>query len=188
MTGDEETDDDNATTVTQAAAAATTGSTLGNTYGATGTMASFPAEVTAAIQQLWANQTTMMQQCSAFTVNNQPPPTRHNVQVSPVTNINIPQQQYGGFQQTPWGFQQGRERQQGGGRSHGGGRGGRRGGRTQNVYAQAPGGIPQYAPRMGGPPQNYMTGFNNGGNVPTVAGRQATGRGGRQNQNPAYSN
>jgi hypothetical protein len=33
-----------------------------------------------------------------------------------------------------------------------------------------------------------MPGFNNGGIVPAVAGRQATGRGGHQNQNPAYSN
>jgi hypothetical protein len=89
----EETDDDNATTVTQAAAAATIGSTLGNTYGTTGTLASFPAEMTAAIQQLAANQTAIMQQFAAFTVTNQPPPTRRNVQVPPVTNINIPQQQ-----------------------------------------------------------------------------------------------
>ncbi len=45
----EDTNDDDATTVMQAAAAATTGSTLGNTYAATGTSATFPAEVTAAI-------------------------------------------------------------------------------------------------------------------------------------------
>ena len=75
----EETDDDDATTVMQAAVAATTGSTLCNTYGATGTMVSFPAEVTAAFQQLLANQTAMMQQFATFTVNNQPPSTRHNV-------------------------------------------------------------------------------------------------------------
>ena len=56
----EDTNDDDATTVTQAAAAATTGSTLGNTYAATGTSASFPAEVSAAIQQLAANQTAIM--------------------------------------------------------------------------------------------------------------------------------
>jgi hypothetical protein len=79
----EETDNDDATTITQAAAAATTGSTLGNTYGATGSLASFPAEVTAAIQQLLANQTAMMQQFVAFTVNNQPPPIHHSVQVPP---------------------------------------------------------------------------------------------------------
>ena len=89
----EDTNDDDATTVTQAAAAATTGSTLGNTHTTTGTSASFPAEVSAAIQQLAANQTAIMQQFTAFTVNNQPPPTRSNVQVPPVTNINVPQQQ-----------------------------------------------------------------------------------------------
>ena len=182
----EETDNDDATTITQAAAAATTGSMLGNTYGATGTSASLPAEVTAAIQQLSANQMAMMQQFTAFTVNNQPPP-RRNVQVPPVTNINIPQQQYGGFQQTSGGFRQGHGGRQGGGCSHGDGRSGRRGGRIQNVYAQAPTTcIPQYIPQMGGPQQNYMLGFNNGSIVPAVAGRQATGRGGRQN--PAYSN
>ena len=89
----EETNNDDATTVTQTVAAAMTGSTLGNTYGATGTTVSFPAEVTAAIQQLSANQTAMMQQFTAFTVINHSPPTRRNVQVPPVTNINIPQQQ-----------------------------------------------------------------------------------------------
>ena len=121
----EETDDDNATTVTQAAVAATTGSTLGNTYATTGTSASFPAEVTAAIQQLAANQAAIMQQFAAFTVTNQPPPTRHNVQVPPVTNINVPQQQYGGFQQPTGSFQQGCGGRQGGGCYHGGGQGGR---------------------------------------------------------------
>ena len=113
-TGDE-TNDDNATTVTQTAAAAMTGSTLGNTYGATGTSVSFPAEVTAAIQQLRANQTSMMQQFAAFMANNQPPPTHSNIQVPPVTNIHIPQQQYGGFQQPTGGFRHGRGGQQGGG-------------------------------------------------------------------------
>jgi hypothetical protein len=139
----EETDDDNATTATQAATAATTGSTLGNTYAATGTSASFPAEMTAAIQQLSTNQTAIMQQFAAFTVNNQPPPTHYNVQVPPVTNINVPQQLYGGFQQPTGGCQQGCGGRQGGGRSHGSSRGGRQGGRTHNVYAHAPGGIPQ---------------------------------------------
>ena len=147
---------------------------------------SFPAEVTAAIQQLSANQTAMMQQFTAFTVINHSPPTRRNVQVPPVTNINIPQQQYGGFPQPTGGFQQGRGGRQGGGRSHGGGHGGRRGGRVQNAYAQAPGGKPQYLPQMGGPQKNHMPGFNNGGIVPAVAGRQATSRGGHQNS--AYSN
>jgi hypothetical protein len=182
----EDTNDDDATTVTQAAAAATTGSTLGNTYAATGTLATFPAEETAAIQQLAANQTAIMQQFAAFTVNNQPPPTCRNVQVPPVTNINVPQQQYGGFQPHTGSFQQGRDGRQGGGHSLGGGRGGRRGGRANNTYAQAPGGIPQYVPQIGLPQQNYMPSFNNSSNALAVVGRQATGRG--SHQNPAYSN
>ncbi len=70
LTTGENIDDDNATTVTQAAAAATTGSRLGNTHTTTGTLASFPAEVSAAIQQLAANQTAIMHQFAAFTVNN----------------------------------------------------------------------------------------------------------------------
>jgi hypothetical protein len=52
----EDTDDDNATTATQIATAAMTGSTLDNTYDATGMPVSFPADVMAAIQQLLANQ------------------------------------------------------------------------------------------------------------------------------------
>ncbi len=151
-TGDD-TDDDNATTVTQAAAAATTGSTLGNTCAATGTLVTFPAEVTAAIQQLAANQTSIMQQFAAFTINNQPPPTRCNVQVPSITNNNVPQQQYGSFQPHTGSFQQGCGRRQGGGRSHGGCRGGRRGGRALNAYGHAPVGIPQYVPAPVGIPQ-----------------------------------
>ncbi len=72
-------DDDDATTVTQAAAAATTGSTLGNTYAATGTLATFPAKITAAIQQLAANQTSIMQQFAALrsTINPHPLAATH---------------------------------------------------------------------------------------------------------------
>ena len=103
----EETNDDDATTVTQTAVAAMTGSMLGNTYGATGTSVSLPAEVTAAIQQLLASQTSMMQQFTVFTVNNQPLPTRSNIQVPRVTNIHNPQQQYGGVQQPMGGFRHG---------------------------------------------------------------------------------
>jgi hypothetical protein len=45
------TDDNDATTVTQTAAAVTTRSTLGNTYAASAASTTFPADVTAAIQQ-----------------------------------------------------------------------------------------------------------------------------------------
>jgi hypothetical protein len=182
----EDTNDEDATTVTQAAAAATTGSTLGNTYAATGTSATFPAEVTAAIQQLTANQTSIMQQFTAFTINNQPPPTHRNVQVPPITNINVSQQQYGSFQPHTGSFQQGRSGCQGGGRSHGGGRGGKRGGGALNAHGHAPGGIPQYVPQIRGPQHNHVPSFINSSNVLAVAGRQATGRGSRQN--PVYSN
>jgi hypothetical protein len=72
LTTGEDTNDDDATTVTQAVAAAPTGSTLGNTHTTTGTSASFPAGVSAATQQLAAKQTTIMQQFTVFTVNNQP--------------------------------------------------------------------------------------------------------------------
>ena len=178
----EETDDDDATTVTQAAAAATTGSTLGNTYATTGTSATFPAEVTAAIQQLAANQTSIMQQFAAFTVNNQPPPNRRTIQVPPITNITVPQTQYGGFQPHTGRFQQGRGGRQGGGRGYGGGRGGRGGGRAPNTYGHAPGGIPQYVPQIGRPQNNQGPSFN----IPPAAGRQANGRASRIN--PAYSN
>ena len=82
----------------QTAVAAMTGSTLENTYDATGTLASFPAEVTAAIQQPLADQMSMMQQFMAFTVNKQPLPICSNIQVSPINNIHIPQHHYGGFQ------------------------------------------------------------------------------------------
>ena len=39
---------------------------------------------------------------------------------------------------------------------------------------------------MGGPQKKYIPSFNNSSIVPAVMGRQATGRGGRQN--PAYWN
>jgi hypothetical protein len=61
-------------------------------------------------------------------------------------------------------------------------------GDAHKMRTQAPGGIPQYVPQMGGPQQNYMPGFNNSGIVLAIAERQATSRGGRQNQNLKYSN
>ena len=118
-----------------------------------------------------------------FTINNQPPPTHRNAQVPPITNIDVPQNQYGGFQPHTGRFQQRRGGRQGGGRSYGGGLGGRRGGRTPNTYGHAPGGIPQYVPQIGQPQHNQgPPSFN----VPPVAGRQANGRASRMN--PAYSN
>jgi hypothetical protein len=91
------------TTVTQTAEAATTGSTLGNTYAASAASMIFPAEVMAAIQQLAANQTSIMQQFVAFTIN---PHTAqcNNLHVPPVHNIHVPAQQAGGYQQQPGGF------------------------------------------------------------------------------------
>jgi hypothetical protein len=52
---EDDTDDNDASIVTQSAAVATTGSTPGNTYATSAASTTFPAEVTAAIQQLAAN-------------------------------------------------------------------------------------------------------------------------------------
>jgi hypothetical protein len=113
--------DSNAKTVTQTAAAATTGSTLSSTY-ATITSTAFPAEVTAAIKLLSANQSAIMQQMVALSFA--PPPTQcGNMQVPqmptmhhvpPIQHINIPAHQSGGFQLGHGGRQGGR---------HSGGRG-----------------------------------------------------------------
>ncbi len=62
----------NTTVVTQMAATATTGSMIGSTYAATPTTA-IPAEVTAAINQLLANQPSIMQQMAAMSFS--PPPS-----------------------------------------------------------------------------------------------------------------
>jgi hypothetical protein len=113
-------DDNDMKTVTQTAAAATMGSTLGNTYAASAASTTFPVEVTAAIQQLATNQTSIMQQFAAFTVN--PHTTQcNNLYVTLVHNIHAPAQQAGGYQQQPGGFQQRCGGCHGGGHSRGGG-------------------------------------------------------------------
>jgi hypothetical protein len=117
-----DTDNNNAKTVTQTEAAATTGST----YAASAASTTFPEEVTVAIQQLAANQTSMMQQFAAFSVNPHMAQC-NNLHVPPVHNIHVPAQQAGGFQQQPGRFQQGRGGCRGSGRSQGGGQGSGRG-------------------------------------------------------------
>ncbi len=62
---DNEVTDDN-TTITQTAMAAMTGSTLGGATNAATSKATIPSEVSAAINQLAANQTVMMNQMAAI--------------------------------------------------------------------------------------------------------------------------
>jgi hypothetical protein len=59
--GNNDTKDTN-TIIMQTAAEETTGSTLGNTHAPNTALSTIPAEVTAAINQLSANQTSIMQQ------------------------------------------------------------------------------------------------------------------------------
>ncbi len=121
-TGDN-TDNNNVTTVTQTEAAATTGST----FAASAAYRTFPEKVTAAIQQLAANQTSIMQQFAVFSVNAHAAQC-NNLHVPPVHNIHNPAQQAGGFQQQPGRFQQGHGGHRGGSRSQGRGQGRGRGG------------------------------------------------------------
>ncbi len=69
--GDNEVTDGN-TTISQTAMAATTGSTLGGATNAATSKATIPSEVSAAINQLAANQTAMMNQMTAMQFS--PPP------------------------------------------------------------------------------------------------------------------
>jgi hypothetical protein len=177
------TDDNGTTTVTQTAAAATTGSTLGNTYAASAASTTFPADVTAAIQQLAANQTSIMHQFAAFTVNLHTAQC-NNLHVPPVHNIHIPAQQAGGYQQQPGGFQQGHGRRCGGGRSRGRGQGGGRGGHVRTTYAT--GGVPQFVPKFGGTQQGFMPVAKTGGVAPMFAGGYAPA--GRGRRGAEYSN
>jgi hypothetical protein len=122
---DKVTDDD--TTITQAAAAATTGSTSGGATNAATSNATIPSEVSAAINQLLANQTAMMNQMAAMQFS-PPPPARHTgqgkIHVPPIQQLNIPvpQAYAGGSFQPGQGGGRGR-----GGRSRQGGRGRGRG-------------------------------------------------------------
>ncbi len=123
--GDKVTDDD--TTITQTAMAATTGSTSGGATNTATSKATIPSEVSAAINQLVANQTAMMNQMAAMQFS-PPTPARHTGQghlhVPPIQQLNIlvPQAYVGGSFQPGQG--QGRGQ---GGRSRQGGRGGGRG-------------------------------------------------------------
>ncbi len=84
---------DNDTTITQTATAATTGSTSGGATNAATSNATIPAEVSAAINQLAANQTAMMNQMVAMQFS--PPPHAHHtgqgqIHVPPIQQLNIP--------------------------------------------------------------------------------------------------
>jgi hypothetical protein len=106
-------------------AAMTTGSTMTNTYGG-GTI---PSEITNAINQLLANQQTMMTQMAAMSFNNAPAPPPQaatNFHVPPIQQLNIPPfagQVNTGQNAGNWGRGGGRGRGRGGSRG-GGGRGG----------------------------------------------------------------
>ncbi len=90
--GDDEVMDNNATT-TQTAALAMTGSTLDGASNAATSTATIPSEVSAAINQLLANQTAMMNQITAMQLS-PPPPACHTGQgqlhVPPIQWLNIP--------------------------------------------------------------------------------------------------
>jgi hypothetical protein len=150
-TGDN-TDIDNATTVMQTEAAANTGST----FAASAASTTFSEEVTAAIQQLTANQASMMQQFAAFSIN--PHTAQFNkLHVPPVHNIHAPAQQAGGFQQQPGKFQQGRGGRRGEGCSQGRGQGRGCGGRGRTTYDT--GFVrQQFVPQFGGTQQELIPG------------------------------
>jgi hypothetical protein len=84
---------DNDTTITQTATAATTGSTLGGATNLATSKATIPSEVSAAINQLGANQTAMMNQMAAIQFS-PPTPACHTGQgqlhVPPIQQLNIP--------------------------------------------------------------------------------------------------
>jgi hypothetical protein len=88
---DEVTDD--YTTITQTAAAAMMGSILGGATNAAISNATITSEVYAAINQLSANQTAMMNQMAAMQFS-PPPPACHTdqgqIHVSPIQQLNIP--------------------------------------------------------------------------------------------------
>ncbi len=92
-TGDDM-DNNDTTTIMQTEAVATTGST----FAASAASRTFSEEVTAVIQQLAANQTSMVQQFVAFSINPHMAQC-NNLHVPPVHNIHAPAQQAGGFQQ-----------------------------------------------------------------------------------------
>jgi hypothetical protein len=133
------------TTVKQAAAL-TTGSTLGNTYGRAATI---PLGITAAINQLAANQVAIQQQMVAMTFTAPLPTPNMQFYIPPVQNMG--QQPFAGAAQGIFNpGQGGGGRQQGGcGRGHTGSCGGRRG---RGAFAnQTPGRNGGILPCIGGP-------------------------------------
>jgi hypothetical protein len=76
-------------TAAAAAVAATTGSTIGSTYTATTTM-TILTKVTAAINQLLANQVVIMQQMAATSFCPQPSIAVPAFNVPPIQNVTIP--------------------------------------------------------------------------------------------------
>ncbi len=164
----DESDKDTTIITLPAITATTAGSTIGSTY-ATNNSSMVSPEVTAAINQLAANQTAMYQQM--VTMSFSPPPTAcctptpPKFHVPPIQNPTIPMHQTfaGG------GYNQGMVYQQNGGGWHGGGRWGctGRGGRGCTLFtnhmAGARSGLAASSPgqgisQMGGFPQIMIPG------------------------------
>jgi hypothetical protein len=133
--GGENTDNDTFVTLQMVAAAMATagGTVIGSNYAAMNA-AMITAEVTAAINQLSANQKHIMQQMVAMNVASpQQSIAATTYNIPPIQMVNIPHQQ--AFHEG--GFHRGRSSTQGGGYCHGGGRGRRDGcgGGSRNPFA-----------------------------------------------------
>jgi hypothetical protein len=143
--GNKDTNDNTIVTLpAEAATMATMGNTSGSTYAATTALA-IAAKVTAAINQVSANQTAIMQHIAA--VNISPPPSiaapAFNIPL--IYSVTIPNQNA----YTGSGFTQGRSNAPGGGQQRGGRRGGcgGRGRRGRNPFAT---GMAQHMRQIGG--------------------------------------
>jgi hypothetical protein len=89
------------TAITQTTAAAIMGSVLGNTYANT-TTSTIPTEVTAAINQLSANQMAIMQQIAVMSFSPPPSIAAPAFNIPPIQSVTIPNQNLfntGGFNQ-----------------------------------------------------------------------------------------
>ncbi len=122
--GNEDTNNNTTLTVpTVAAAMATMGNTGGSTYAAS-TVLTITAEVMAAINQMSANQTAIMQHLAAMNISPPQSIAAPAFNVPPIQSVTIPNQN--GY--TGGGFNQGRSNAQRGGQQKGDRRGGQGGG------------------------------------------------------------
>ncbi len=153
VNGGEDADKDTVVTVQTVAAATTTagGSRIGGNYAAMNA-ATITAEVTAAINQLLANQQQIIQQMAAMKVNSpQQSIAANTYNIPPIPMVNIPNQ----HTFNKGSFQWGQGFAQGGGYQRRGGRGRRegRGGGGRNLFAKHAGrGNGQQISQLGGHP------------------------------------